>query len=552
LKLVFIFFILFSFCNTKKRDYLLLSSLIETKKEPVYLFSYPGRETPQNLKRNVLEYIINKINNSKFKIEIYAYSFNHPEILQALSEAKKRGVKISFLLDSRKDYKELLELGFSLRIWKNSGLHHIKAMVFDEKSLFLGTGNFSRYGLTHDWNGYIDIPLSASEYQEIIEQLETKKSYYLSFISKFQVLFSPENGKLIQNYIFETLEDSKFSIKILSFDHFDTILSHVLKQASARGVSLEIIQNRPLDEEGKYLAEEIFFSNSQVYFDGNTDRIFLEGKDFPEGGLLHHKTILVDDKILLTGSYNYSQSARDKNREIFLITNDKKAVEEFNLEFERIKQKSYPESMKFYNIENLSSLEISGSFPVFCQKNSIPVGIFEIGEGIFHSFLYFSKEYDCIDFHKKNNISSGYSAFVSSGKNEFPIIWNEYNFFPRYGNNKFFTKFFSKLETAYFFKLELIKKEPDTYTFKAKELEKFSHLFLVSNKTYKNISLDQGQFSIDDIKNLEEAILVSSFSREVWFTCIQKKETLSPRLSYLLGRLWLKTEAKKENSCYKF
>ncbi len=548
-----IFFLLFlSFCNTKKQDYILLSSLIQMEKEPLYFFSYPGRESPESLKRNVLEHILNKIQNSKFKIEVYAYSFNHPEILQALSEAKKRGVKISFLLDSQKDYKELLELGFSLRIWKGSGLHHIKAIVFDESSIFLGTGNFSRYGLTHDWNGYIDIPLSASEYQEIIEQLETKKSYYLSFISKFQVLFSPENGKLIQNYIFETLEDSKLSIKILSFDHFDTILSHILKQASARSVSLEIIQNRPLDEEGKYLAEEIFFSNSQVYFDGNTDRIFLEGSNFPEGGLLHHKTILVDDKILLTGSYNYSQSARDKNREFFLITNDKKAIEEFNLEFERIKKKSYPESMKFYNRENLSNLEISGNFPKFCEKNLIPAGIFEIGEGVFHSYLYFSKEYNCIDFKNKHNISSGYSAFVSSGKNEFPIIWNEYNFSPRYGNNKFFTKEFSKLETAYFFELELIKKEPDTYTFKAKELDKFSHLFLVSNKTYKNLSLDQGKFIIDDIKNLEEAILVSAFSREVWFTCIQKQEALSPRLSYLLGRLWLKTKSKKENSCYKF
>lgn len=551
--MIFVFTILFFSCQPKKKSYPILEILVPKYPEPIYLFSFPGREVDEPKKRVVLDHILKRINDSKFQIQVYAYSLNHPEILDALKRAKEKGVELSFLLDSEKEYSELKELGFPIKVWKESGLQHIKAMVFDKTFLFLGTGNFSRYGLTHDWNGYIDIPLSETEYEDIIGELELRKSNYLLFLSKFQFLFSPQNGKLIQNFILDAIEKTQYSVKVLSFDHFDVIFSHVLKEASARSVQVEMVHNRPLDAEGKYLAEEIFVSRSQIYTDGNTDRVFEEGNPFPEGGLLHHKTILIDNEILLTGSYNYSQSARDKNREIFLVTKDKKAVEEFKMEFDRIKNKSYPETMIFYNPSPKIESPQEGEFPFFCEDQPIAPGVYEMGEGIFHSYLYFSSESNCIDFRKKHSISTGYSSFFSSPGKEFPLLWKEYNFFPRLGAKRFLQKNFKSLKKATPLEIEFVKREGLKRSFRIKNAGENKRFLLIANRSYTEIETNEsGEFFLEpDTDNWEQALLVSNTSEEADFVCLQKKDNVSQSLSFLLGQLWLKTEYLKERPCYK-
>lgn len=51
---------------------------------------------------------------------------------------------------------------------------------------------------------------------------------------------------------------------------------------------------------------------------------------------MHNKFVIVDDALVVNGSYNWTKGARFDNRENLTLTNAPKAVQEFKAEFEKL------------------------------------------------------------------------------------------------------------------------------------------------------------------------------------------------------------------------
>ena len=51
---------------------------------------------------------------------------------------------------------------------------------------------------------------------------------------------------------------------------------------------------------------------------------------------MHHKFALFDGALLLNGSYNWTRGAAENNEENFIVTSDRRLVEEFSAAFERL------------------------------------------------------------------------------------------------------------------------------------------------------------------------------------------------------------------------
>ena len=60
------------------------------------------------------------------------------------------------------------------------------------------------------------------------------------------------------------------------------------------------------------------------------------------GNLMHHKFVLVDNKTVATGSFNWTQQAVVGNNENIMITNHKGSVEVYNNEFNKLWNKYEP------------------------------------------------------------------------------------------------------------------------------------------------------------------------------------------------------------------
>ena len=52
---------------------------------------------------------------------------------------------------------------------------------------------------------------------------------------------------------------------------------------------------------------------------------------------MHHKVFIIDDTIVVTGSFNPSNNAENNNDENMIIINDSKVAENYIKEYERLK-----------------------------------------------------------------------------------------------------------------------------------------------------------------------------------------------------------------------
>jgi len=67
-------------------------------------------------------------------------------------------------------------------------------------------------------------------------------------------------------------------------------------------------------------------------------------------GLMHHKFAVVDGRVIITGSFNWTSQAIYNNNENVIISSNKKLVEPFVVEFERLWEENLVE------VKNMSSL----------------------------------------------------------------------------------------------------------------------------------------------------------------------------------------------------
>ncbi|XDD45121.1 phospholipase D-like domain-containing protein [Leptospira sp. WS39.C2] len=334
--------ILFSLdCQAPKSKFDLSSLFLTNLPISEIYFSFPGRNIPEEKKRIVRDVILSEIRKSKNSIRLYIYSMDDYEIITELYAKQRAGLNITIFGDKAEDYKELETLGFQVKRWVGSGIHHTKLILFDHTRLFVGTGNFTGHGLETDHNVYWIQNLSYKESESLVFALEGKNPLGRAKLGNLEYLFSPENGFEIQTQILEAIDDAKISIQYLMYSHYDPLITFKLLEAAKRGVRVQGIYNSPMstNPEGDFLSKTMPYP-SQIWEDGNVDFVFKN--DSYRGGLLHHKTLLVDDKDVYVGSYNYSVSARDKNKEVFVKMSHPFVFNEFLMEWKRVQTNAIP------------------------------------------------------------------------------------------------------------------------------------------------------------------------------------------------------------------
>ncbi|WP_367899021.1 phospholipase D-like domain-containing protein [Leptospira sp. WS58.C1] len=375
---------------------------------PKVFFSYPGRFVPVGKKRNVKEEILRIIREAKDSIYMHIYSFDEPEIESELVQANHRGVRLELMGEWGKVYPDSI-LPF-LKYWKGTGLQHTKVLIADQSLVFIGTGNFTYYGLEQDHNAYLEFKLDSRDWEKFYSFLKEEYPFPVLRIAGLEFWNSPLEGDLIQNRLLDSVLSSRHSIRYLIFDHYDPILSSGLTRINHGSISG--IYNRPVDPEGNILSS---LPEIEILEDGNED--ILDDPTIGKGGLLHHKTMIIDNLEVLTGSYNYSLNARDSNREILLRIKDARIANEFIKEWENIRSKS--KRIEASAVDLLSNtFTFDPENDQICRLERRQEDTFlEIGFAWFRwNHFYKWKEEVCKPMGDYESISSRYFG----GKNEFP------------------------------------------------------------------------------------------------------------------------------------
>ncbi|MGR3293406.1 MAG: phospholipase D-like domain-containing protein [Candidatus Scalindua sp.] len=170
-------------------------------------------------------------------------------------------------------------------------------------------------------NGLFTILLSLSI--GIFTLLFTPDTIY----AKTEVLFSPRGS--IKDAIIKNIMSSRGTIDVTAFTFTAGDIAEALYQAKERGVKIRVIVDQTQDAKCypvlEFLKEDGF--NLQ----------FLKGNI---GGSMNNAFAIFDDKLLVTGSYTWTEYAEKFNYENAIFIDESDVVEKYKKEFETLYDKS--------------------------------------------------------------------------------------------------------------------------------------------------------------------------------------------------------------------
>lgn len=133
--------------------------------------------------------------------------------------------------------------------------------------------------------------------------------------------FSP--GTECRAAIIQQLKSAKSTIRICVFTISDNEISREIIRAHQRNVSVKVLTDNDKSFDRGSDIEEIHNAGIPVKIDRTDSH-------------MHHKFCIIDKERVLTGSYNWTRSAAERNQENIIISDDVKMAKDFVREFDRL------------------------------------------------------------------------------------------------------------------------------------------------------------------------------------------------------------------------
>jgi phosphatidylserine/phosphatidylglycerophosphate/cardiolipin synthase-like enzyme len=147
---------------------------------------------------------------------------------------------------------------------------------------------------------------------------------YLLFVSTFayadtQVYFSPNGG--CQNTVIAEIGKAQKTIDIAMYYLTSREIAQELVKAKDRKVAVQIVLDKSQETQN--------YSKSRYLIKRGFEVKYHTGP-----GLMHNKFAIIDGKVLITGSFNWTPTADQKNEENLLIMTDKDLIKKYADRFE--------------------------------------------------------------------------------------------------------------------------------------------------------------------------------------------------------------------------
>lgn len=160
------------------------------------------------------------------------------------------------------------------------------------------------------------------------------------------VFFSPRGGIAVA--ISDRLSRAEKTLDIMAYGISEPTITTAVAAAHRRGVSIRLLVDRTQTSPQQSTAPDL--SRSGVLL--KTDRW---------EPLMHNKVMIIDRRTVITGSYNFSASAENRNAENLLFIDDEKIAALFLKNFELHWQHSDPYEIRLKPIRR-SSLPVGPNF----------------------------------------------------------------------------------------------------------------------------------------------------------------------------------------------
>jgi phosphatidylserine/phosphatidylglycerophosphate/cardiolipin synthase-like enzyme len=301
----------------------------------------PARESnpPDSLDAALTRFI----QSAQSRVDMAASQLDLPGVIQALLDAKRRGVvvrvvtDVDILADKKENqaFKELQSSGIPVVGGNPKGIMHDKFVVVDQSAVWTGSWNLTTND-TYRYNNntiLIRSPELARNYTATFEKMFADKTFGTQRKPGGTTPRLTIGGSMVENYfapedrvaakIIARLKQAARTIDFLAYSFTDDDIGSVILERAQGGVKVRgVFEMTGADTpSGEY--SKMKQAGLDVWRDGNPY-------------LMHHKVFIIDGKTVIFGSFNFTQRAEEENDENLLIVDDLALAAQFEDEFARV------------------------------------------------------------------------------------------------------------------------------------------------------------------------------------------------------------------------
>lgn len=303
--------------------------------------AYP--ETAEGRHGGIDEKLAAAIDAAQKTVDVAAFELDLERVSDALVRAHERGVRVRLVTDS--DYEEeygpqtLLEADIPVVFDARDPFMHNKFVVIDGATVWMGSWNLTNNGTYRNNNNVVVIQSTklAANYTAEFEEMFTAGAFGASSPDDTPHPQVEVDGILLENFfesegnvrarILELIEGAETSVYFLAFSFTDDDIAQAMIRQHRAGLTVQgVFEARNAEGAGSDLGA-LVKAGVDVLEDGNPY-------------VMHHKVIIIDEALVITGSYNFSASAANNNDENVLIIHNADIAAHYLAEFHRVYQRA--------------------------------------------------------------------------------------------------------------------------------------------------------------------------------------------------------------------
>ncbi|NPV85448.1 MAG: DUF1669 domain-containing protein [Anaerolineae bacterium] len=290
--------------------------------------------------RQIEEALVAALDGAQRCVDIAMHSFTLERVSAALLRARDRQVALRVVMESDSmDWEipqRLKQTGIPILGDRRETLMHNKFMVVDDAEVWSGSLNWTKQGVFQDHNNLIRIrsPYLAKNYTLEFEEMFLDDMFgenspantpypFLTIGGAYvETHFSPEDG--VEKKLVTLIDSARQDILFLMYSFTSDALAQAIISRVGAGVAVRGVMD----------ADQVVSNQGSEY-----DRLQAAGVDVRldgNAGQMHHKVLIIDGNIVVTGSYNFSKNAETRNDENVLIIHDQQVAAEYQKEFEKL------------------------------------------------------------------------------------------------------------------------------------------------------------------------------------------------------------------------
>jgi phosphatidylserine/phosphatidylglycerophosphate/cardiolipin synthase-like enzyme len=280
------------------------------------------------------------IDRARLSVDLAVLELNLWSVRDALIHAQARGLQVRVVTESNNldfdEIQDLIEAGIPVLGDQREGLMHNKFVVIDRQEVWTGSMNFTTSDGYKNDNNLVRMRSArlaenyTTEFEEMFRddlfgpdiRAATPHPVLTIEGTQLETYFSPDDQTARR--LVELISGARERVCFLAYSFTSDELAEALIRRARAGVEVAgVMDKSQISSNQGTEFERLVAAGLDIRADGNPNK-------------MHNKVFIIDESVVVTGSYNFSASAEKYNDENTIILYNKAIAMQYLAEFQRI------------------------------------------------------------------------------------------------------------------------------------------------------------------------------------------------------------------------